>query len=240
MVHQHKRVKHHRLARVIQRADRLDHSSVRRRTAIDRTLAHLGNLLRSTACQPRHDPRHVLPVRILALYLGPDRTGVTAQIVPEPRHHQRHRPAVLQFAIQNLQRLRKVGLARGRVHIGTPPTSLAIVIVDRRRGQGIFPRAGDQRHPLHRLRHLVGIAFFAGLLGADAKALQPQIVHHHVSRPAIGRHLPRALDRLDRGIGQLVMCARIDTHVQLIRRQLLAIRPNAPHAQDFTRAQRNR
>ncbi len=121
--------------------------------------------------------------------------------------------------------------------------------MNRRGRQRIFPRAGDQGDPLHtkgrrmfppcRLRLFGAHNLERELRNAVAELPQGELFHHHIGRAAIGWHPVRALNRGDGRVGLLIRLAPVDTHVQIVRGNLLPIRPNAPDAGDLPFAKRD-
>ena len=249
LVHQHKGIEHHPFARRLHRHDRLDHRCIGRRAAIDHPFRNARHLLRLRTTQPRHHPRHPLPVGVAALHLRADLARPAAQITPEPRHHQRRRLQRGRFRLQGRQRRAEIRHAQRRVHIRRPRASRAARIMHRRRGQRIFPRSGDHRHCPHRPRqniarlgrrrtdphHLKG-----KLRHAVAEPLQRQFLDHHIGRATIGGHHPCAFHRLHHRIGKLRHIPAIDRHPELGGRDLLTIGPDPRNMGYLSLAQRNR
>ena len=244
LLHQDERIEHRAPPARRDRPQRLDHRPVRRRAAIDRPPVGPRHHVRARPVNPARAPGHLGPVAFLLLDLGAQGAAPGAQVVPEPRHHKRHRPHLRQLAPQRVQRHLHVGAAGGGVAVDDLRLAQAQVVAHLRRGQRIFPRAGDHRHRLHvagqaavgvgRARHLE-----AQLRDAVAPAFKAKLLQHDIGDAAIGGGV-LALVRDDAGIGQLRLAAAIDAHVQLVRRDLLTVGPDPPHAQDRPLAQRDR
>ena len=75
---------------------------------------------------------------------------------------------------------------------------------------------------------------------AVAELLQRQILEHHIGRAAIGRHIARPLDGFHFRIGQLVLGASVDAHIEAVARDLAAVGPDAANAGDLALADGNR
>src|SRR5690606_27745272 len=95
---------------------------------------------------------------VLDLWLQVARSA--PQIVAEPRHDERNRAAAGQFLAKALQRHRKIGLARGGVDVRRNVFPEPGRKVDRRRGQRVLTRPGDQRdtaYPAHQVGYGVDL-----------------------------------------------------------------------------------
>ena len=249
LIHQDKRVEHHRLARRLQRVNGLDHRGIGWRAAVDRARVLLGDHLCRATRQARDPPRHVLPIDIWVFDLGPQATVTAAQIAAKPRHDERSGFQPWQFLGQTFQGHREIGLGGGRVHIGAPPAAGAVGVMHRGRRQRVFSRAGDQGNPLNPIGGRMLPARRLRLLGAQhlerelrhpvAKLRKREVFHHHIGCAAIGRHPVRALDRGDGRVGLLVRRASVNAHVQIVRGNLLPICPDTPNAGDLPFAERD-
>ena len=246
LVHQDEGVEGHRLARARERRDGLLDRLIGGRAAIDGPTRHLRHLGGRRASDPRDRPGHGLGVIGGLLDLGHDPGRAAAQIVAEPRDHQRDRAAIGKLAVEHLERGGKVALARGRVHVRSTHHPGRAVDIDRGRGERIFARSGDQRHRPGAARHFCRRV---GLLRADhleieqrdavAEAGHVEILEHHIGDAAIGGRLAGAVHRLDLGVGQLGLAAGIDAHVEVIGRDLHPVGPDAPDPGDLAFAERN-
>ena len=227
----------------------LNHRSIGWRAAVDRARLLLGDHLRRATRHARHPPRHILPIDIRVFDLGPQATVAAAQIAAKPRHDERGRFQPWQFLGQAFQGHRKIGLGGGRVHIGAPPAAGAVGVMHRGRRQRVFSRAGDQGDPLNTIGGRMLPPRRLRLLGAQhlerelrhpvAKLRKREVFHHHIGRAAIGGHPVRALDRGDGRVGLLVRRAPVNAHVQIVRGNLLPIRPDTPDAGDLPFAERD-
>ncbi len=247
LVHQDERVEHDVLARGLQRPDRLDHRSIGRRSAIYRFALDEGHRLGRATLDAGHGPRHVLAITLAFLDFRANSALTAAQIAPEPAYDQRRGTGVRQFLGQSIQRYLEVGLAGRRVDIGAPPASRAVGIVHRRGGERVFASPGYDGHGFDRAGQ-VGLAarlfrphdFEGELRHAVAELLQRQVFQNDIGRAPIGGDRARAFDRLDRRVGKLIPGAVVDPHVQIPRRDLFPIGPDATHPRDFALAERER
>ena len=201
------------------------------------------------ARQAGAEPGGVIRPDLGILDLGPDAAFPAAQIIPEPGHHQGGRLQVRQFLAKRLGRHREIRLLGGGGDIGAAKAARRCLEAHRRRRQRIFPRAGDQRDPFDaKARHMFPPRH-AGLFGTQhlegelrhpvAIGCERNVLHHHIGRASIGRHPAHAFDGLDHRIGQLVIGAIVDPHVQVIRRHFLAIGPDPAHPRDLPLADRD-
>ncbi len=250
LVHQDEGIEHHPLAARLQRMDGLHHRLIGRGAAIDGPVLHPRDQLRLGPTNPGNAPRHIGAFDLVPFYLGEDLAGTASQVIAKPRHDQRGRTAVWQLCLQRIERGDKVALSRGAVRIGRLGLSGAVIVMHRSGGQGIFARARHQRHPLHQLGQVQIIAAAVGLFGAQhferelrhpvAKALQRQVLHHHIGGTAIGWNLPCSLYRLHHRIGGLIHGAPVDRHVEILGRHLFAIGPDTADMGNLSPADRNR
>ena len=244
LLHQDERIEHRLAPAVADRAQRLHDRAIGRRAAIDRPVIDTRDLLHLIAPDAACAPRHFTAIARRVLDFGLHRAFADAQIVAKPRHHQRNRTDLRQLLSQNLHRGLKIGACDRRVAIDDLRLAQAQIIADRLGRQRIFAGTGDHRDRLHLARQAP--AALRGprhlerqLRDAVAPFFQPQILDHDIGDTAIGRGLVPHLRR-DRGVGQLRLIPVIDAHVQLVRRDLLAIRPDAADAKDRPLAQRQR
>ncbi len=241
LVHQHEGIEDRLHPPRRQRPDRFHHRGIGRRPAIDRAPVHPRHLQRRRSRDPARAPGHAARVAVV-LDLGADGAVAAAQVVAEPRHHQRHRPDPRKLDRQRLQRRREVALVRGGVAVDHPRLAEAEIDPERRRGEGVFAGAGDQRHRLDRLREAGAARHRPRHLEGQqrhpvAPALEVQPLDHHIGDAAEGRRLLAQM-RGEAGVGQLRLVARIDPHAEIGRVDLLAIGPDPADAADGALAER--
>ena len=92
LVHQDEGVEGHVLPCRFHRSNCFDDRLIGGCPAIDRPPPHLGHFLGHVPRDPARTPRHAHAVQRLLFHLRPNCALTTAQIVAEPRHHQRGRP----------------------------------------------------------------------------------------------------------------------------------------------------
>ncbi len=162
------------------------------------------------------------------------------QIIPEPRHHERHPLEVRAERLQLVERCLEVGLrgpdmpvVRGPLARPHHPLNLVRLVAE-------LGRAGDDRHRLHRaLQRPDRTHDLEGeLRNAVAERADGQVLKHDVSGAAIRRRRP--LDAFDHPARLLVRSPLEDLHRDLREVELLAVRPDPPDPRDRPFAQRHR
>ncbi len=121
LLHQDEGIKDRLAAFRTQRPQRLDDRGIGRRPAIDRPVILSRHHLRLRPTDPARAPSHGIAVAAGILDLGPQGAMTDAQIVPEPRHHQRHRPGPRQLPTQTIQRGQKIRPRQRRGAVGGRP-----------------------------------------------------------------------------------------------------------------------
>ena len=246
--HQHEGIEGHRLAGIADGADRLDHRLVGRRAAIDRPAVVVeGHEPSAGAGEPRNGPGHFMAVAVVFLDLGGDLAGRTAQIVAEPGDHKRHRLEVGQFALEHVERDREIGHPEGGMFVLRHLLTRQIARMHRGGGERVFAGTGDQRHGLRPPRDF---ARLVGLFRPDdleiehrdpvAVGGEVELFDHHVGGATVRRHVARAFDRLDLGIGRLRLGAGVDADVEVRHGHFGAVDPDPADPGDLAFAEPQR
>ncbi len=120
----------------------------------------------------------------------------------------------------------------------------------RRRGQRIFPGAGDQRdtaHPASKIGYIVDIRPLRRTQHLERELRHPvaecaklQVLEDHICDTAIGGHHARALDRLHLRVGRLILGPGIDPQRHVIARDFDTVGPDPADAGDLALAKRHR
>ena len=167
---------------------------------------------------------------------------VRAQIIAEPRHHDRHALEIWASALQIVQRRFDIGGGVGDMAVLGRELAGAEKAHDIARLIAELGGAGDQRdgahHPFEppeRAHHLE-----RELRNAVAEIGEREALKHHIGEAAISRHIARALARDDERIRRLALGSGVKAQRHAIQIERLAVGPDARDTPDRPGAEADR